>query len=130
MMNYTIGDFIIQLKNAARARIREVYMPFSNTKKAVGKVLIKERFLEEVKEEEIEGKKMLYVKLRYQSRRPVLTDVAIVSKPSLRVYIGANEIVKYQGRAQTAILSTNNGILTGREAIKKGVGGELLFKIW
>ena len=129
-MNYTIGDFIIQLKNAALARKKELYMPFSKLKKAVGKVLIKEGFLEEIKEETIEGKKILYVKLRYQSRRPALTDVKIVSKPSLRVYVGSDEINKHQGRAMIAILSTNNGILTGKEAIKKKTGGELLFKIW
>ena len=129
-MNYTIGDFVIQLKNAALARKREIYIPFSNTKKAMGKVLIKTGFLEEIKEENIEGKKILYVKLRYQRRRPTLTNIAIVSKPSLRVYVGSDEINKHQGRAMIAILSTNNGILTGKEAIKKKTGGELLFKIW
>jgi small subunit ribosomal protein S8 len=129
-MNYTIGDFIIQLKNAALARKKELYMPFSKLKKAVGKVLIKEGFLEEIKEETIEGKKILYVKLRYQSRRPALTDVKIISKPSLRIYIGSDEIYKHQGRATTAILSTNSGILSGKEAIKKKTGGELLFKVW
>ena len=129
-MNYTIGDFIIQLKNAALARKKELYMPFSKLKKAVGKVLIKEGFLEEIKEEEIEGKKILYVKLRYQRRKPALTNVKIVSKPSLRIYVGSGEINKHQGRAMTAILSTNNGILTGKQAIKKKIGGELLFKVW
>ena len=129
-MNYTIGDFVIQIKNAALARKKELYMPFSNIQKAIGKVLIKEGFLEEVKEEEIEGKKTLYVKLRYQRRRPTVTNVTIISKPSLRVYVGSDEIAKKQGKAKTVVLSTNNGIITGREAIKKGIGGELLFKIW
>lgn len=129
-MNYTIGDFVIQLKNAALARKKELYMPFSNIQKEIGKVLIKEGFLEEVKKEEIEGKKILYVKLRYQRRRPTITDVALISKPSLRVYVGADEIGKKQGKAKTVVLSTNNGIITGREAMKKKVGGELLFKIW
>jgi small subunit ribosomal protein S8 len=129
-MNYTIGDFIIQLKNAARARIKELYVPSSKTSLAIGKVLKKEGFLEEIKAEEIEGKKVLYVKLRFHSRRPALTDVEIVSKPSLRKYIGSEQINRYQGRAMTAILSTNNGIVTGKEAIKKKIGGELLFKIW
>jgi len=55
-MNYTIGDFVIQLKNAALARKKELYVPYSNTQKAIGKVLVKEGFLEDVKEEEIEGK--------------------------------------------------------------------------
>lgn len=129
-MNYSIGDFVIQLKNAARARIKELYIPFSNSKKSIGKVLVKEGFLEDVKEEEIEGKKMLRLKLRYQRRRPTITDITIVSKPSLRVHIASKEITQKQGKAQTAVLSTNNGIMTGKDAIKKGVGGELLFKIW
>lgn len=129
-MNYSIGDFIIQLKNAARARIRDLYIPYSNTKKAIGKVLIKEGFLEEVKEEEVDGKRVLFVRLRYQSRRPTLTEIEIVSKPSLRIYIGTDEIVKQQRGAQTAILSTNKGIMAGKEAFKKKIGGELLFKIW
>jgi len=129
-MNYTIGDFVIQLKNAARARIRELYVPYSTLSKAVGKVLIKEGFLEEIKDDEVKGRKMLYVKLRFQSRRPTLTDVSLVSKPSLRIYIGAGQIGKEQGRITTAILSTNSGIMTGKEALKKKIGGELLFKIW
>lgn len=129
-MNYTVGDFVIQLKNAARARIRELYVPNSKMTKAIGRVLVKAGFLEDIKDEEVEGKKVLYVKLRFQSRRPTLTDVALVSKPSLRVYVGSDEIGQLQGKAMTAVLSTNKGVMTGKEAIKNKVGGEFLFKIW
>jgi small subunit ribosomal protein S8 len=129
-MNYTIGDFIIQLKNAALARKKELVMPYANIKKAIAKVLIKAGFVETVREETIDGRKMLVISLRYARRKPALTDVILVSKPSLRVYIEAKEIGRKQGRNAVAILSTNIGILTGKEAIKKGVGGELLFKIW
>ena len=129
-MNYTIGDFVIQLKNAAKANIRELYVPFSGLSKSVGKVLIKTGFLEDIKEDEIEGRKVLYVKLRFQSRQPTLTDVINISKPSLRVYVGVHEIAREERGQITAILSTTGGIMTGKEAIKKGVGGELLFKIW
>ncbi len=123
-------DFVIQLKNASLARKKSVISPYSNLNKAIAKVLVKEGFLETVKDEEVDGKKMVNVTLRYQSRKPVITDVALVSKPSLRTYVGAGEIGSKQGRAATAILSTNVGVLTGKEAMKKGVGGELLFKIW
>lgn len=129
-MNYTIGDFVIQLKNAAMTRKKEVVTPFANIKEAIGKVLVKEGFLASVKTETIEGRKMLVAELRYARRRPTLTDVKLISKPSLRVYVESTEIASKQGRAETAILSTNVGILTGREAIKKNVGGELLFKVW
>lgn len=129
-MNYTIGDFIIQIKNAALARQKELYIPFSNAKKAIGKVLVKEGFLENIKEEEVEGKKFLYVKLRYQSRRPTLTAVEIISKPSLRVYVGAEELASQKDRSKTVIISTNQGVISGKQAIKSKIGGELLFRVW
>lgn len=129
-MNYTIGDFIIQVKNAALARKKELVTPYANISKAVAKVLVKEGFLDSAKEETIDGRRKLALTLRYARRKPALTDVILVSKPSLRVYVEVSEIGSKQGRHHIAILSTNNGILTGKEAIKKGVGGELLFKVW
>ena len=130
MNNYSVGDFVIQLKNAALARKKEVKAPYANISKAIAKVLIKEGFVETVTEEADGAKRFLVVKLRYQRRKPSITDVSLVSKPSLRAYIPAKEIGAKQGRSATAILSTNVGVLTGKDAIKKGVGGELLFKIW
>ena len=129
-MNYIIGDFVIQLKNAAFAHKKAVVAPYANISKAIAGVLKKEGFVEAVTEETIDGKRMLSVSLRYHRRKPAITDIALVSKPSLRTYVGADEIASKQGRATTAILSTNVGVLTGNDAIKKGVGGELLFKIW
>ena len=129
-MNYLIGDFIIRLKNASLAHQKEVSAPYSNINKAISKVLIKEGFLESVKEESVDGKKILLINLRYQRRKPVITGIDLVSKPSLRVYIGTDEIWKKQGRSAMAVLSTNKGVITGKEAMKKKLGGELLFKIW
>jgi small subunit ribosomal protein S8 len=123
-------DFIIQVKNGAIARKKDITTPFSNINKAIAKALIKEGFLETAKEETVEGKKFLNIRLRYQRRKPAVTDVVLVSKPSLRKYVSAHQIARIQGRASVAIISTNQGVLSGREAIKKGVGGELLFKIW
>ncbi len=129
-MNYVIGDFVIQLKNASLAHRKGVVAPYANLSKAVAQVLKKEGFLDGVKEETVDGRRMLSVSLRYQRRKPAITDVHLISKPSLRTYVNASEVASKQGRAAIAVLSTNVGILTGREAIKKGVGGELLFKIW
>jgi len=123
-------DFVIQLKNAAMARKKDIVTPYANLSKAIGKALIKEGFLETVKEETEDGKKSLSIRLRYQRRKPAITDVLLISKPSLRKYVSTTEIARIQGKATVAILSTNSGVLSGKEAIKKGVGGELLFKIW
>ena len=122
-------DFIIQLKNAAAARKKAVTLPYANVK-GVCKVLIKEGFLDSIKEETVEGKRLLTVNLRFQKRKPAITDVVLFSKPSLRKYISASDVGKIQGKSAVAVLSTNIGVLSGKEAIKKGVGGELLFKIW
>src|SRR5664279_5558851 len=103
MNNYSVGDFVIQLKNAALARKKQVVAPYANISKAVAKVLIKEGFVETVTEEKDGAKRLLVVKLRYQRRKPSITDVSLVSKPSLRAYIPAKEIGTTQGRSATAI---------------------------
>jgi len=123
-------DFVIQLKNASMASKKTVSTRYSNINRAISKVLIKEGFLDNMKEETVDGKRLLIVNLRFQRRKPAITDVSLVSKPSLRTYVSTSEIYRKQGKSAVAILSTNAGVLTGREAIKKGVGGELLFKIW
>ena len=130
-MNYHVADFILRLKNASLARRKQVMMPYSNINKAIGKTLVREGFLAEIKEEETDGKKTLIALLRYENRRPVISDVVIISKPSLRVYVNAKDIRSAAGRdAMTAVVSTNAGVMTGKDAAKKGVGGELLFRVW
>ena len=85
-------DFVIQLKNAAMARKKDITVPYANLNKAIAKALIKEGFLETAKEETVDGKRLFNIRLRYQSRKPAITDVILISKPSLRKYVGAEEI--------------------------------------
>src|SRR5260221_562823 len=92
-------DFVIQLKNASLARKKELRCRYANINKAIAEVLMKEGFLETVKEEEVDGRKMLSIVIRYQRRKPAITGVTIVSKPSLRVYIPVGEIARKQGRS-------------------------------
>ncbi len=130
-MNHTVSDFVIRIKNAARARRKEIIAPYSRIAKEIAKVLVKEGFLEEAKEQIVDKKKMLSLKIRYRNRIPVLTDVKIISKPSIRVYTPSKNIVQAQRKGMfTLVISTNRGILTGHEAEKKNLGGEVLFKVW
>ena len=92
-MNYLIADFIIRIKNSALAKRKEVVLPFSNINKEIGKVLVKEGFLESIKEQGEVGKKELMAVVRYDDRLPALTDVEVISKPSLRVYYPAKRIL-------------------------------------
>ena len=84
-MNHSVSDFIIRIKNAALARRREVILPYSNLNKEIGKVLQKEGFLEEIKEIKVGNHKSLSAIVKYEKRIPVLNDVVVISKPSLRI---------------------------------------------
>lgn len=130
-MNYTIGDFIIRIKNAVMANRKSVELPYSNLCREVADLMVKENFLTNVKEEEIDGKKKLLAEIAYIKRVPVFTDAKLISKPSLRIYAKANDPAKLQGRGLGKIIvSTSKGIMTGKEAVNQSVGGELLFRVW
>lgn len=130
-MNHPVSDFIIRIKNASMAQRKEVILPYSKINKEIGKVLQNEGFLEEVKEIKDGTKKTIQAVIKYEKRKPVLNDVKIISKPSLRVYNAYKNIYKLEIRGKhKVILSTSKGVMSGNEARKKGVGGEILFEIW
>src|SRR3972149_3644260 len=129
-MNYLVADFIIRIKNSALSKRKEVILPFSNINKEIGKVLVKEGFLENIKEESKEGNRKLIAAIKYEKRIPVLTDVLVISKPSLRVYSTVKKIPEIEKRGRRKIIvSTNQGVMTSYDARKKGLGGEILFSI-
>ena len=130
-MNYRVSDLIIRIKNAARAKRKMVVFDNFKINKAICKVLVSEGFLEGFELETRDNKKVIVARVRYEKREPVLTDVLVVSKPSLRKYATSKEIPDIQRKGRhTIILSTNKGVMTGREAMKKNMGGEILFRIW
>ncbi|MBI2025760.1 MAG: 30S ribosomal protein S8 [Candidatus Levybacteria bacterium] len=130
-MNHLVSDFIIRIKNSAKANRKIVYLPYSSINKQIGKVLIKEGFLESIKEETNGNKKQLRAVIRYERRVPVLTDVLVISKPSLRVYEPVKKILEIKRKGQRkVIVSTSKGVMTAQEAQKNGVGGEVLFAVW
>ncbi len=130
-MNYTVGDVVIRIKNAVQARRRKVTCNDTKLTKAILALLAKQGFIGAIKEEVQDNKKMLVADIASYNREAVFSDVEIVSKPSLRVYATAAELAKKQRQALGHIVvSTNSGLMTGKEAIKKGLGGELLFIVW
>ena len=130
-MNYLVSDFIIRIKNAAQARRREVELPYSRLNLEIGKVLVKKGFLENIKDHEKDKKKSLTALVRFERRQPVFSNIEIISKPSLRNYGSTNSVNNLEKRGhRTVLISTSQGVMTGREANKKGIGGEVLFAIW
>jgi len=128
-MNYSVADFIIQIKNAYMANRKTVTAPYANINKAIGLLLVKKQLLAEVKEEEIDGKRILVASLRYVRRKPAFRVVEIISKPSLRVHVDASSLRTILRDDSLSVISTSQGIMSGRDALKKHIGGELLFKV-
>jgi small subunit ribosomal protein S8 len=132
MLTDPIADMLTRIRNAANARKATVDMPWSRHKEAIAKVLVDEGYLESAAEAADEdGVRKLRIGLRYDDRRrPVITGVKRVSRPSLRVYVGATEIPAIRKGLGVNVLSTPKGVLVDREARKQGVGGELLCTVW
>ena len=130
-MNHLVSDSLIRIKNAALARKREVDLPFSNINREIVKTLIREGFLSDIKETNKENKRTLSAVIKYEKRIPVLTDIIVVSKPSLRVYKESKAIARVERKGKhKVVLSTSQGVMSGGDAKKKGIGGEILFEIW
>jgi small subunit ribosomal protein S8 len=130
MVNDPIGDMLIQIKNAAAAENKVIEFPYSKLKMALGKILLEEGYIASVEKVGTDPKANLRVGIKYASGVSVITGVKRVSKPGLRWYVAKNKIPVVVGGMGVAILSTPQGIMTGTVAKKKGIGGELLCKIW
>ncbi len=134
MMMDPIADMLTRIRNAIRVRKEEVEItPISKLKVGILEILKREGFIEDF--EVVEGPRggKIVVKLKYLSGRPprpVITDLQRVSKPSRRVYVGADEVPWVKNGLGIAILSTSQGLLTDREARRRRVGGEVLLYVF
>ena len=130
MVNDPIGDLLAQIKNASMAGKPTITLPHSRMKMEVAKILHREGYIGTVETVGQEPKMMLKIGIRYDGKTPVITDVKRISKPGLRQYVNKHTIPAVVGGMGIAVLSTPQGIMTGAEAKKKGIGGELLCSIW
>ena len=131
MVNDTIGDFIIRLKNAGAVKKESVSVPFSALKLAVAEKLKDAGFVASIDKKGKKVRKTLDVVLKYDTEGiHVIHGVKRISKPGRRVYRSVSEIMPARYGYGTLVLSTPKGILTGKEARKENVGGEALFEIW
>ncbi len=124
MTNYQIGDFLIRLKNAGMANLKEVTVSKTNLVLAVAKTLQRSGFLDTVTDKD--GK--ITVTLAIFRKKPVLSNVTIISRPGLRIYMNVDEIESIK-TPDTYIISTPKGVMSGKEAKKERVGGEVIAKV-
>jgi len=132
-MNLTdpVADFLTRIRNAMRARHQKLDVPASKLKAEIARILKEEGYIANYKATEEEGKKVLRVYLKYGvDNQSVIKDLKRISRPGCRLYQGKNEIRRVQGGFGIAILTTPKGVMTGRQARREGVGGELLAEVW
>ncbi|MCD4705190.1 30S ribosomal protein S8 [bacterium] len=130
-MTDPISDMLTRIRNGQAVRKQEVVLPFSKIKYEIGKLLVREGFLESA--EKITGAKFKEIKLvlKYdQDRKSAIEHIKRISKPGQRIYIGTDKIPKVLNGLGLAVLSTSVGIITNKKARRMKIGGELLFEIW
>ncbi len=131
MMTDPIADLLTRIRNGLHAKQAEVVVPASKLKERIAKIMSEEGFLREVTTLGEGKNKSIVIKLRYtQAKKPVISEIARISKIGRRVYITTGEIRSVKRGRGIAILSTSKGVMKDQDAKKHGVGGELLCQIW
>ena len=131
MMTDPIADLLTRIRNANNARKATVDVPWSRQKAEIARVLVEEGYLTGANVVEAAPRNVLRIDLRYAAqRRPVITGMRRVSRPSLRVYVGVKEIPAVRRGLGVNVLSTPKGILVDRTARRERVGGEVICTIW
>jgi small subunit ribosomal protein S8 len=132
-MNSTdpIADMLTRIRNASLARHRELTLPSPKIKREIARILVEEGFVESSATSQDGVQEMLTLRLKYvEGRTPVVSGLKRISKPGLRVYARKTEIPRVLGGLGMAILSTSQGIMTGSQARKLNLGGEVLCYVW
>ena len=131
MMTDAIADLLNRIRNGMGARKATVDVPWSREKEAIARVLVEEGYLGGSSVVEATPRNILRIELRYgDDRRPVITGLRRISRPSLRVYVGAKNIPAVRKGLGVNVLSTPRGIMVDRVARRENVGGEVICTVW
>lgn len=134
MLSDPIADMLTRIRNGYLAHKGQVLIPYSKIKEKIANVLVKEEYLKKVKSQKSKIKnkeyKTLICQLKYKNKEPAIKKIIRISKPGLRVYTGRKKLPKVLGGMGLAIISTPEGIMSDSEARKKGIGGEVICKVW
>lgn len=132
-MNLTdpVADFLTRIRNSIRARHQKLDVPASRLKGEIARILKEEGYIANYKPTEENGQKVLRVYLKYgPNNEAAIRDLQRVSRPGCRVYLGRDEIRRVQGGLGISIMTTPKGVMTGHQARREGVGGEVLCEVW
>ncbi len=130
-MTDPIADFLTQIRNAITADHDEVDVPSSKLKAEIAGILDREGYIEGYRVSDARVGKVLSIRLKYtEDRDPVISGLQRVSKPGRRIYVRGMEVPRVMGGMGTAIISTSQGVMSGHEARRRKLGGEVLAQVW
>jgi small subunit ribosomal protein S8 len=133
-MTDPVADFLTRLRNAAKAQHHDVAIPSSKLKRELARILQEQGYIDGYEvQPPVPGRpgEQITVILKYtEERRPVISGLERVSRPGQRTYVDHAHIPRIQGGMGTAIISTSRGVMTGHEARREGVGGEVVARVW
>ena len=125
-----VADLITRIRNAIAVGKTEVRVPTSKLKFAIAEKLQKTNYIEKVELEKAEPRSILHVVINKEGENARINEISKVSTPGRRIYAGVSEIPKVKSGRGTLLVSTSKGIMTGQEAVKNKLGGEILDKVW
>ena len=125
-----VADLITRIRNAIAVGKNEIRVPTSKLKLAVAEKLQKIHYLEKVEIEEAQPRNILHIIINKAGENAAIHEISKVSTPGRRIYAGVSEIPKVKSGRGTVLVSTSKGIMTGQEAVKNKLGGEVLVKVW
>lgn len=125
-----IADLLTRIRNAAMVGKHEVRVPASKIKKTIAQQLVKNNYLVDVKTEAGKPRDTLVITINKPGENSTITEITRLSKPGRRVYVAATEIPRVKSGRGIVLVSTSKGVITGHEAVKQRLGGELLLKVY
>ncbi len=125
-----VSDLLTRIRNAHKAKHRRVDIPSSNLKKAVAQLLLDQKFIANFTVLEDKKQGILRINLKYNDGKAVIAGLRRISKPGIRTYRASDKMPRVLGGLGIAIVSTSRGLMTGTQAKKQNVGGEILAYVW
>lgn len=125
-----VADLLTRIRNAAMVGKHEITVPTSKLKETVARELKKSGYIKDVKVEQSSPRNTLIVTINNPGENAVFTEIARISKPGRRVYAGVTEIPRIKSGRGIVLVSTSKGVMTGQQAVKERLGGELLCKVY
>ena len=129
-MTDPIADMLNIIRNGQMAGKAEVLVPLSGIKFGIAQILEKNKFIDKVEKKGKKTTKLIALSLRYDDKIPAISGLKRISKPGQRIYLAFNEIRRVMGGYGIAIVSTSKGLMTGKEARKQKLGGEVICEVW